>query len=368
MPRYFRKPAGVKDYLPPQVRKKNRIESAAAEILNSWGYEEITAPSFEYLETFARSGQHGFAEKVFKFFDRQGSVMALRPDITTSIARMVTTHYSDHNLPLRFCYMSNVFRFQEMQKGKDQEFYQIGAELIGIPGIEADIEIILLASSILEKAGISDFIINVGHTKFLEGLLDEVEGDSSLKDNIAWAIKNKNFVLLKELVESNELETSAKEIFLSLPYFYGGPKILQEIRKFSLNDKCKMAIYELEELWKIVRKFDNISITFDPGLARGMDYYTGIVFEIYSPEAGFPLGGGGRYDNLLDKFNGSRPATGFALSENSILTIIDKKVEDDYKPFYLFYMPEKFADALNKAEEMRNQGMIVKMVSVEKDH
>ena len=151
---YFRKPAGVKDFLPPQVRKKRKIERTINDIFNKWGYEEIIAPSFEYLETFITSSQPGFDEKVFKFFDRQGQVMALRPDITTSIARMVATHYSGHNMPLRFCYTANVFRFRELRKGRDQEFYQTGAELIGIQGIEADIEIILLVSQILEEIGI----------------------------------------------------------------------------------------------------------------------------------------------------------------------------------------------------------------------
>lgn len=362
MTKYFRRPAGVKDYLPPQVRKKRRIEKIIGDILEKWGYEEIIAPSFEYLETFVMSGQPGFAEKVFKFFDRQGGVMALRPDITTSIARMVATHYSDHDTPLRLCYMANVFRFQELRKGRDQEFYQTGAELIGIPGIEADIEIILLASRILKEIGISNFIINVGHIKFLEGLLDEIEDASSLKDKIAQAIKDKNFVWLKSLIETNTLEPDIKKIFLALPRFYGGPEILDELIKFPLNDKCREAISELAKLWKMLKGFNNIHLTFDPGLARGLDYYTGIVFEIYSPQAGFPLGGGGRYDTLLDKFNGSRPATGFALTEEVILSVLDRDMKDMYEPHYLYYAPTKYIEAFYKAEEMRKQGYTVKMV------
>ncbi|HHY70937.1 MAG TPA: ATP phosphoribosyltransferase regulatory subunit, partial [Thermoanaerobacterales bacterium] len=279
MTKYFRRPAGVKDYLPPQVRKKRRIEKIIGNILEKWGYEEIIAPSFEYLETFVMSGKPGFAEKVFKFFDRQGGVMALRPDITTSIARMVATHYSDHDAPLRFYYMANVFRFQEQRKGRDQEFYQTGAELIGIPGIEADIEIILLASRMLKEIGIKKFIINIGHIKFLEGLLDEIKDDSSLKAKVAQAIKDKNFVWLKNLTETNILKPEIKKTFLALPRFYGGPEILDELIKFPLNEKCKEALSELDKLWRMLKGFNNIHLTFDPGLARGLDYYTGIVFE-----------------------------------------------------------------------------------------
>jgi len=363
---YFRRPAGVKDYLPPKVRKKRRIEKEIVDVFEKWGYEEVVAPSFEYLETFAKTGKPGFTEKVFKFFDRHGEAMALRPDITTSIARMVATHYSNHDAPLRFYYLANVFRFQEPRKGRDQEFYQIGGELIGIPGLDADVEIILLASYMLEQIGIKNFLINIGHTKFLEGLLDELD-EPVLKDRIAQAIKEKNFVWLKNLVETSDLRTDIKRTFLALPGFYGGAEILDKLIEFSLNEKCTAAVSELKRLWSMLKQFNNIQLTFDPGLARGIDYYTGIVFEIYSPKSGFPLGGGGRYDSLLDKFNGSRPATGFALTEDVILAVLEQDMEDVYDPYYLYYEPEQYIEAFHKAQELRKNGYIVKMMPADKD-
>jgi len=366
MTSFFQRPAGVKDYLPPNVRKKRRIEKVIVDILEKWGYEEVIAPSFEYLETFTKTGKPGFAEKVFKFFDRQGEAMALRPDITTSIARMVATHYSNHDAPLRFYYLANVFRFQEPRKGRDQEFYQIGGELIGIQGLEADVEIILLASYMLEQIGIKSSLINIGHTKFLEGLLDEIQ-EPSLKDSIAQAIKEKNFVWLKKLIEMSTIRSDIKKTFLALPKFYGGAEILDELANFSLNDKCMKSITELAKLWNMLKQFDNIQLSFDPGLARGIDYYTGIVFEIYSPQAGFPLGGGGRYDSLLDKFNGYRPATGFALNEDVILAVLERDIRDIYEPYYLYYDPAKYIEAFHKAEELRSRGYIVKMVPTNRE-
>ncbi|HQA59656.1 MAG: ATP phosphoribosyltransferase regulatory subunit [Tepidanaerobacteraceae bacterium] len=363
---YFRRPAGVKDYLPPKVRKKRRIEKVIVDIFEKWGYEEVIAPSFEYLETFAKTGKWDFTEKIFKFIDRHGEAVALRPDITTSIARMVATHYSNHDAPLRFYYLANVFRFQEPRKGRDQEFYQIGAELIGIPGLEADVEIILLASHMLEQIGIKDFLINIGHTKFLEGLLDELENSSSLKDRIAQAIKEKNFVQLKDLIEESAIRPEIKKTVLALPRFYGGAEIFEKLDQFTLNEKCIAALSELKKVWNMLKQFNNIQLSFDPGLARGIDYYTGIVFEIYSPKSGFPLGGGGRYDSLLDKFNGSRPATGFALTEDVILTVLEKDMEDTYEPYYLYYNPAEYIEAFHKAEDLRRQGRIVKMLPADK--
>jgi len=364
---YFRRPAGVKDYLPPLVRKKRRIERVIAEIFEKWGYEEVITPSFEYLETFAKTGKSGLAEKVFKFFDIHGEAMALRPDITTSIARMVATHFSSHEAPLRFYYLSNVFRFQEPRKGRDQEFYQIGGELIGIMGLEADVEIIMLASYMLEQIGIKNFLINIGHTKFLEGLLNELGDNTTLKDNVAQAIKEKNFVWLNELIENSTVKPDLKKTFLALHRFYGGAEIFDELVKFSLNEKCTAALWELKRVWTMLKQFRNLQLTFDPGLARGIDYYTGIVFEIYSPKSGYPLGGGGRYDSLLDKFNGSRPATGFALNEDVVLAILEQDIEDKYEPYSLYYDQSKYMEAFHEAEELRKRGYIVKMIPNDKN-
>lgn len=361
----FQKPAGVKDFLPPLVRKKRQIERAIYDVFEKWGYEEIIAPSFEYLETFLSSNSPGFSEKIFKFFDRQGRVLALRSDVTTSIARMVATYYGEHRLPLRFCYISNVFRFQEPRKGRDQEFFQVGAELIGIKGIQADTEIILLASDILKQIGISDFIINIGHIKFLEGLLDEINADPGKKEQISHAIWGKNFVLLEELIKDIPINPGIKQVLLSLSSFYGGQEILERLNKTPLNEKCYNALSELMELAGMLKGFNDIRLTFDPGLARGLDYYTGIVFEIYSPDSGFPLGGGGRYDNLMDKFNGNRPATGFALTEEALLSILEKDMDDSYEPNYIFYDRESFTQALKKAEELRRKNLAVKLVPME---
>jgi len=361
----FQKPAGVKDFLPPLVRKKRQIERAIYDVFEKWGYEEIIAPSFEYLETFLSSNSPGFSEKIFKFFDRQGRVLALRSDVTTSIARMVATYYGEHRLPLRFCYVSNVFRFQEPRKGRDQEFFQVGGELIGIKGIQADTEIILLASDILKRIGISDFIVNIGHIKFLEGLLDEMDADPEKKQRIAHSIWGKNFVLLEELIEDIPIKPDIKQVLLSLSSFYGGPEILEELRKIPLNEKCHTALSELMTLSGMLKGFNDVRLTFDPGLARGLDYYTGIVFEIYSPGSGFPLGGGGRYDNLMDKFNASRPATGFALTEEALLSILEKDMSDSYEPDYIFYDGESLKQALKKAKELRENGRAVKLIPME---
>lgn len=359
MKNIFNKPMGVKDFLPPEVRIKKHLEQIIEEIFEKWGYEEVIAPSFEYLETFLLSNRPGFSEKVFKFFDRQGAVMALRPDMTTSIARMVATHYSEHKLPLRFCYATNVFRFQKPRKGRQQEFYQIGAELIGIDGIEADMEIILLASKILQEVGIKKFTVNIGHVKFLEGLLDEIESYSN-KQLIFETIMDRNFILLERIVKDISLKEDIKNIFTSFPKFYGGPEVMQELSQLPLNKKCQGALSELRAIEKALKSYE-IQFTFDPGLARDLDYYTGTVFELYSPKAGFPLGGGGRYDGLMDKFNISRPATGFALTEEVVLSTLKDDIVN-YTPRYLYYDEENFLDVLKESEKLKNQGFVVKLI------
>jgi len=356
----FQKPMGVKDFLPTQVRKKKQLERIIEDVFEKWGYEEVIAPSFEYLETFLLSNRLGFSEKVFKFFDRKGAVMALRPDMTTSIARMVATHYSEHLLPLRFCYTTNVFRFQKPRKGREQEFFQVGAELIGIDGIEADMEIILLAAKVLNKAGIRNFTVNIGHVKFLEGLLDEIPNPSS-RQLILQTILDRNFIALESIAKDIDFKNDVKDIFMSLTKYYGGMEIIKELAGLPLNRKCQDALLELAAIDKVL-SFHDIELTFDPAFARDMDYYTGIIFELYSPKSGFPLGGGGRYDGLMDKFDVPRPATGFALTEEVILSALEKDLKDCYAPHYLYYDNDNFIDVLKQSEQLREQGFIVKLI------
>jgi ATP phosphoribosyltransferase regulatory subunit len=363
----FLKPSGVKDFLPSTVRKKRIVEKQFNEVFRKWGYEEVITPSFENLKTFVLDEQAN-SDNIFKFFDRNGKVMALRPDVTKSIARMAATYYSDNSMPLRFCYISNVFRFQEPRMGHDQEFFQVGAELIGIDGIEGDVEAILLASNLLKKVGIDDFIINIGHIRFLEGLLDDLELNLDIRQKVIQTIWEKNFVLLEELLKGIDTsKNKIKEILLSLNKFYGGIQMLHELMKFPLNDKAKGSLTQIIELAEMIKACSNVTLTFDPGLIKSQDYYTGINFEIYSPKAGFPLGSGGRYDNLLNKFDGSRPATGFALVEEALLSLLERSIVDSYEPCYVLYDKQSFIQAFKKAEELKNQDKIVKLTPFKRE-
>lgn len=357
----IQQPRGSKDLLPPIVRKKRKLQHITTEVFEKWGYEEIIPPSFEYLDIYAACNYPKLNQNLFKFFDQDAKAIVLRPDITTSIARIAATHYLEHDTPLRFFYNLNVFRSQEIGKDKKQEFFQIGCELIGLQGIEGDVETILLASEIMNCLGIRDFIINIGHAKFLEGLIDEL-GHDTYKQMIIQGILEKNFVYINKIIEEIPTKKEVKRFFLSMDKLYGGIEVLDRLKEFSLNEKCEKSIKELEQFIDILSNCSDIKITIDPCLVRNLDYYTGIVFEVYSPKVGYPLGGGGRYDAMFSSLNNGKGATGFAFNEDILLHLVDFK--DDYNPQIVLYDGTSYDMALEFSEKLRKQNTTVKMLPI----
>ncbi|MDI3534713.1 MAG: phosphoribosyltransferase regulatory subunit [Thermosediminibacterales bacterium] len=322
---YTQKPYGVRDFLPDMAKLKRKVENKLLSVFEEWGYEEIITPSFEYLETFLKGNSFNLGERIFKFFDRRGRVLALKPDMTTPIARVISNHYKNVKRPIRLCYFSNIFRFEEPRAGRQCEFHQAGVELVGIDSLDADAEIIALSMKSLEELKITDLTINIGHIGFLEGLLSDLFFDYDIKQEIKGLLQKKDFVGLRKLIENLNLKTEDKILILHLTELHGKSDVIEKAKELT---KCQHALKAVEELDKLVDVLKNYnvdkSITVDLGLTRGLDYYTGIVFEIYSPFLGYPICGGGRYDNLIAKFGDPRPATGFAFNIEGILQIIER--------------------------------------------
>lgn len=361
------KPDGVRDFLPEMAAAKRNLEKTLYDVFTDWGFEEVITPAFEYLETFLMGYSFDMAERIYKFFDRKGRVLALRPDMTTPIARIVANHYKDLQFPLRLCYFSNIFRFEEPRGGRQCEFYQAGAELIGVEGIDYDAEIIALAVEGLKKAGINEFKVSVGHTGFLKGILNAVNAEEEIKDDIHTLLLNKDFVGLKKLLDSCRFDDSLKELILGLTRNSGN--VIEENDRICKNEIITQAIKELKTLKHLLSAYDvEKYISFDPALIRPLDYYTGIIFEVYSPSLGFPLCGGGRYDNLIEKFNGSYPATGFAFYIEGILQVLERqntiKANTD-RDYLICYDEINIEKAIKRAVELRNRGYCVELYKTE---
>ena len=356
----FQVPPGVKDLLPLEASAKRQLEKKFADLFYSWGYEEIITPAFEYDSSLTIDAGEEVAQQLYRFFDRDGKILALRPDMTTPIARVVATRLSEEELPLRLCYLANVFRYEEPQAGRQREFYQAGVELIGDASPFADGEVIALAAKGLENIGLNNFKIVVGQIQLFNGLMEELNISEQAQKEAKAAIANKDLVALEELVAATDLSSKNQERLLKFPLVHGKEEVFAQAELFNVNAKTQKALKNLEQIFQVLKSYgvqENVFV--DLGVLRGFDYYTGVVFEGFTTELGFPICGGGRYDNLLGKFGYPQPATGFAVGLERLLLALAKSKQELEKPIKYLVKGRDVSAVLAKAEELRNQGYAV---------
>jgi len=324
-------PRGTKDFLPQEASLKREIERDTVDIFASWGYREVVTPTLEYLEVIEAGAGTNIRDELFLVQDRDGRLLALRPEMTIPIARVVSTKLKDARFPLRLFYSANIFRHTETQTGRYKEFYQLGVELMGATGVRADAEVISLAGEVLDRQRV-EYIISINHIGIFNGLLDQSGLEPSAKEAIKRMVLHKDLVGLEQILTGLPLESSLGHVLLAMPVAHGDLEVLKVLEPVGTWPGVKEAIEELSSVYRLLESYGLAEkIVVDLGVLRGFDYYTGIVFEGYSPRLGYPLLGGGRYDNLLAKFGFPCPATGFALGLERLLLVIkeprDKKVE-----------------------------------------
>ncbi|MBO8158876.1 ATP phosphoribosyltransferase regulatory subunit [Thermosyntropha sp.] len=351
-------PKGLRDLLPEEVNKKRAIEEKLRKLFVSYGYKEVITPTFEYLEVI-ETGAGNIREELFLFMDREGGILSLRPEMTVSIARFAATHLEDEEFPQRLYYNANVFRHVQPQLARYREFWQMGIELLGASGVWADSEVISLAVRALREIGIRDFKVSINQIGIFNSLLNDGKLSDEHKERIRYLIESKDLVELSRYLESLEIDDELKETLAKMPVLHGGVEILDKLSYLNKNKGAYAAAQDLLHIYEALKACGIIEhIVIDTGILRGLDYYTGIVFEGYSPDLGYGLLGGGRYDNLLGKFGLDRPATGFALGVDRLALILDG--ERGEEEFYLVGGSE-LGKVMQKCEELRAKGYIVEM-------
>ena len=350
-------PYGTQDFLPTAAAAKRAIEQKIFRLFASFGYEEVVTPTMEYLETLTTSSGRVVEPHLFKMFDRNNRTLALRHEMTTPIARLAISRLKDSPMPLKLSYNSNIFRFRTNQTGRQCEFYQAGVELLGISNAFADAEIIALAAQALKVAGLDDFKICLGQVEFAGGLMEQNNLSPALQAEIKSAIERHDIVALENLPVADSLK--------KIPKLQGGREILSAAQSIAKNERSRHALDNLTEICRLLEIYGVADkITFDLGLIRDFEYYTGMVFEAYAPGVGYSLAGGGRYDNMLQDFGAACPATGFAVGIERILSArqFQGVVEDSpAKNFYLSYAAGREGDAIKKAAEFRATDKIVEV-------
>jgi len=215
-------PQGVSDILPEECSGKKDIESTIWSVFTSMGYKEVETPTFEFYDCFSGNGGQISQETMFKFFDEQGRILVLRPDITTSIARMAATKEKDASLPLRYCYTGNVFRAEQTEGARQREFTQAGIELIGSYSPVADAEVISASIEAIIALGIDEFHMEIGQVAFFNGLTAQLGLNADETEKLRERIDSKDTVGIKTLLDKLDIDASIKNLMIELPYLFGG--------------------------------------------------------------------------------------------------------------------------------------------------
>lgn len=358
-------PEGVKDYLPEECVLKSDIEKNISAVFNKFGYIPVKSPTFEFMEVFDDDSID--SRVMYKFIDRDGSVLALRSDMTQAIARIAATAYSDDSLPMRFCYIDNSFRHNISYRGMLCEITQAGIELIGVNSVEADAEVIMVAIKSLKNAGLKSFKIDIGHAEFLQGIIEEAGFNEETAAKLRQAAIKKEYTTISQIAENSDINENLKSILVDLPFLIGGTEVLESVKAKISNEKSSKALEYLFDLYELIECMGfGKYISFDLSVMGSMDYYTGLIFRGYTEGTGFSIVDGGRYDNLVNKYGADYPAVGFSIKINELMSVIPPVGEymKPRKKVLIAYTREGVSSALKLANALANQGSDVVELSL----
>lgn len=301
-------PSGTRDVLPEESAELRRISEALRSTFIDFSYGEVYTPALEYESVLAR-GDLRALEPAYRLFDHSGQTLVLRTDMTVPIARVVATRYADSEPPLRFCYFAHCYRAVRPQRGRPRELLQAGVELIGSPAPAGTAEALTVLVRALRACGLERFRVGLGDAALYRQLMSDLEVPDALAPRLLDALARRNFVALGEELERSSLPAPARALLRELPQRRGEAQSLLA----ELPARARSAAEGLAAVLELLAGDVAERVILDLGLVRELGYYTGAIFEVYDPTLGHPIGGGGRYDDLLGRFGRPLPAVGFAL-------------------------------------------------------
>jgi ATP phosphoribosyltransferase regulatory subunit len=306
-------PPGTRDVLPDEMRELRKLDLALVEVFERYGYGEVRTPAIEYDEVMAR-GDGRSAGSAYRFFDERGDLLALRPDMTIPIARLVASRFAQAEPPFRLCYVANAFRAVRPQRGQMREFGQAGVELIGAPAPAGTAEVIEVLEAALDAAGLTRAVIGLGDADLYRQLLSEMGVEGRSRESALEKLATHDLVGLEaELSAQEGMSLEQTETLVALTQLRGGRDVLAEARGIG-GDAVERATARLQGTFDALEERGAADrVLVDLGLLRDLGYYSGAILEVYDPAVGHILGGGGRYDRLMAKFGLDLPAAGFAL-------------------------------------------------------
>jgi ATP phosphoribosyltransferase regulatory subunit len=299
-------PSGTRDVLPDEMRELRAIIDALRDVFERHGYGEVYTPAIEY-ESVLSGGAAG-VQPAYRVVDDHGDVLALRADMTVPIARVVATRYATADPPLRFCYVAHAYRQVTPHRGQMREFLQAGIELVGAPAPDGTAEALTVLCHALDAVGLNGYRVGLGDASLYPALLAGLGVDEEHRERLLHELATKDFVGLEREVRELGLAEADADLLVRVPQLRGGPDVLE-----AFPGPVADVVAGLRAILDLLEPAVAERVIFDLGLARGLGYYTGAVFDVYDPALGEPLGGGGRYDDLLARFGRDLPAVGFAI-------------------------------------------------------
>lgn len=361
-------PEGVRDIYNEECEKKLELQDRLHKALKRHGYHSIQTPTFEFFDIFGKEVGTIPSSELYKFFDREGNTLVLRPDITPSIARSAAKYFMDEEMPIRLSYMGNTFINNHSYQGRLKESTQLGAELIGDDTVDADAEMIAMAIDALKSSGLKDFQISVGHVEFFRGLMEAAGLSEEQEEVIRELIANKNFFGVEEEISDCSMNQNLKELFGMLGTIYDNAASFEEAKTYAADyPRVYKAIRRLEDLDAVLKIYGvDKYVTYEFGMLSSYHYYTGVIFAGYTYGSGEPVVKGGRYDKLLTYFGKNAASIGFAIVVDQLMAAISRqKIEITVKHDnqLIVYKPEYRREAVKKAIALRAKDCNVELIA-----
>ena len=314
-------PEESREVMVENVPKLRKIESDLRALFTQREYLETIMPSFEYADLYKSIYQDMDESKLFKYINQKGEDIALRWDFTIPLARYYISQTTEDIA--RYCYFGKVFRKEKEHKGKESELYQAGIELIHKAGPEGDFECLAILEDSLSVLGLEDLRIELGSAKFFNRIC-EMTGK---KEELMELLSQKKISGIKKFVQQYKIEENLAELLIKIPRLSGDITVLEEALEKIQDEELRKALLELKQIYEKMKY--KKQILFDLGFVPSMQYYTGVVFKVYSKDVSQPIISGGRYDDLYKKFGKEIPAIGMAYYQDAILKALKKVGENN---------------------------------------
>ena len=360
MQRIFHTPEGVRDIYSQECSRKQKLQEKLHRVFHQYGFEDIETPTFEYFEVFSKEVGTIPSRELYKFFDREGNTLVLRPDFTPSVSRACATYFNPEKEVVSLCYTGNTFINNSSFRGRLKETTQMGVERMGDDSPEADAEILAMTVECLLATGLTEFQVSVGQVDYYKAIFAQTGMSQEEEEELRELISQKNYFGVEELVKNKNMDKSLARVLSQLPQMFGSTEVLEKAKSLTDNPQALKAVARLEEIYELLKVYGYEKyVTFDFAMLSKYHYYTGIIFQAYTYGTGEALIKGGRNNQLMKHFGKPAASIGFAIVVDNLLMALSRQkieMEEEEGVTVITYRKENRIQAIQKAKELRAQG------------